>query len=71
MDNRIRPTIKSEQLAKMEGVKQRQRYTKVSKQLGVKPKMAKNPIAKQAKKVGRHLTTIALRMIRNLEIEFL
>lgn len=58
-------------IAEKEGIKQRQRYTKVSKQLVRDTYNGKHPKrAKQAKKSGRHLKTIALRMIRELERNF-
>ena len=55
-------------IAKKEGVKQRQRYTKVSKQLVRDTYNGKHPKrAKKARKSQKHLKTIALRLIRELE----
>ncbi|WP_277631833.1 IS5 family transposase [Avrilella dinanensis] len=58
-------------VAEKEGIKQRQRYTKVSKQLVRNTYNGKHPKrTKQAKKSQRHLKTIALRLIRELERNF-
>lgn len=58
-------------IAENEGIKQRQRYTKVSKQLVRNTYNSKHPKrAKTARKSGRALKTIALRLIRELERNF-
>ncbi|WP_294236692.1 IS5 family transposase [uncultured Chryseobacterium sp.] len=55
-------------IAENQGVKQRQRYTKVSKQLVRNTYNGKHPKrAKTARKSQRQLKTIALRLIRELE----
>lgn len=55
-------------IAKNEGIKQRQRYTKISKQLLRNTYNSKHPKrAKVARKSQRHLKTIALRLIRELD----
>jgi len=54
-------------LAKAEGVKQRQSYTKVSKQLVRETHNAKHPKRrKKARKAAKHLQTISARQIREL-----
>ena len=58
-------------IAENEGIKQRQRYTKVSKQLVRNTYNGKHPIrAKLARKSQRQLKTIAMRLIRELERNF-
>ncbi len=58
-------------IAENEGIKQRQRYTKISKQLVRNTYNGKHPKrAKIARKSGRALKTIALRLIRELERNF-
>ncbi|WP_294321325.1 transposase, partial [uncultured Chryseobacterium sp.] len=58
-------------IAENQGVKQRQRYTKVSKQLVRNTYNGKHPKrAKTARKSQRQLKTIALRLIRELERKF-
>ena len=58
-------------IAEKEGVKQRQRYTKVSKQLVRNTYNGKHPKrAKAARKSQRQLKTIAMRLIRELERNF-
>lgn len=58
-------------IAENEDIKQRQRYTKISKQLVRNTYNGKHPKrAKTARKSGRHLKTIALRLIRELERNF-
>lgn len=58
-------------IAKKEGLAQRQRYTRVSKQLVRDTYNGKHPKrAKKAKKSGRRLKTIALRLVRELERNF-
>lgn len=58
-------------IAENEGIKQRQRYTKVSKQLVRNTYNGKHPKrAKLAKKSQRQLKTIAMRLIRELERNF-
>ena len=58
-------------IAEKEGIKQRQRYTKVSKQLVRDTYNGKHPKrAKGARKSARRLKTIALRMVRELERNF-
>ncbi len=58
-------------IAEREGIKQRQRYTKVSKQLVRNTYNGKHPKrAKTARKSARHLKTIALRLIRELRRNF-
>ena len=55
-------------IAENEGIKQRQRYTKISKQLLRNTYNSKHPKrAKVARKSQRHLKTIALRLIRELD----
>jgi transposase, IS5 family len=59
------------EIAEKEGIKQRQRYTKVSKQLVRDTYNSKHPKrAKQARKSQRQLRTIAMRLIRELERNF-
>ena len=58
-------------IAENEGLKQRQRYTKVSKQLVRNTYNGKHPKrAKMARKSQRQLKTIAMRLIRELERNF-
>lgn len=58
-------------IAQKEGIKQRQRYTKVSKQLVRNTYNGKHPKrAKTARKSQRQLKTIAMRLIRELERNF-
>ena len=58
-------------IAENEGIKQRQRYTKVSKQLVRNTYNGKHPKrAKLARKSQRQLKTIAIRLIRELERNF-
>jgi len=58
-------------IAEKENVKQRQRNTKVSKQLVLDTYNSKHPKrTKQARKSGRHLKTIAMRLIRELKRNF-
>lgn len=58
-------------IAESEGIKQRQRYTKVSKQLVRNTYNGKHPKrAKMARKSQRQLKTIAMRLIRELERNF-
>jgi len=58
-------------IAENEGIKQRQRYTKVSKQLVRNTYHGKHPKrAKIAKKSQRQLKTIAMRLIRELQRNF-
>ena len=58
-------------IAENEGIKQRQRYTKVSKQLVRNTYNGKQPKrAKLARKSQRQLKTIAMRLIRELERNF-
>lgn len=58
-------------IAESEGIKQRQRYTKVSKQLVSNTYNGKHPKrAKMARKSQRQLKTIAMRLIRELERSF-
>ncbi len=58
-------------IAEKEGIKQRQRYTKVSKQLVRNTYNGKHPKrAKTARKSQRQLKTIAMRSIRELERNF-
>ena len=58
-------------IAENEGIKQRQRYTKVSKQLVRNTYNDKHPKrAKLARKSQRQLKTIAMRLIRELERNF-
>lgn len=58
-------------IAENQGIKQRQRYTKVSKQLVRNTYNGKHPKrAKTARKSQRQLKTIALRLIRELERKF-
>src|SRR5690606_8280419 len=58
-------------IAEKEGIKQRQRYTKVSKQLVRNTYNGKHPKrAKRARKSSGKLKTIALRLIRELERNF-
>ena len=58
-------------IAENEGIKQRQRYTKVSKQLVRNTYNGKHPKrAKLARKSQRQLKTIAMRLIRELERNF-
>lgn len=58
-------------IAKKEGIKQRQRYTKVSKQLVRDTYNGKHPKrAKKAKKSQKHIKVIASRLIRELERNF-
>jgi len=58
-------------IAENEGIKQRQRYTKISKQLVRNTYNGKHPKrAKILRKSGRALKTIALRLIRELERNF-
>ncbi|QNS40621.1 IS5 family transposase [Chryseobacterium manosquense] len=58
-------------IAESEGIKQRQRYTKVSKQLVRNTYNGKHPKrAKLARKSQRQLKTIAMRLIRELERNF-
>ena len=58
-------------IAENEGIKQRQRYTKVSKQLVRNTYNGKHPKrAKAARKSQRQLKTIAMRLIRELERNF-
>jgi len=59
------------EIAKVEAIKQRQRYTKISKQLVRNTYNGRHPKrAKTARKSKRHLKTIALRLIRELERNF-
>ncbi|MEZ4913611.1 MAG: IS5 family transposase [Chitinophagales bacterium] len=59
---------KCNKIAENEGIKQRQRYTKISKKLVRDTYNSKHPKrAKQAKRAQKQLKTIALRMIRELE----
>ncbi|QCX52624.1 IS5 family transposase [Elizabethkingia sp. JS20170427COW] len=58
-------------IAENEGIKQRQRYTKVSKQMVRNTYNGKHPKrSKMARKSQRQLKTIALRLIRELERNF-
>ena len=58
-------------IAENEGVKQRQRYTRVSKQMVRNTYNGKHPKrAKMARKSQRQLKTIAMRLIRELERNF-
>ena len=58
-------------IAEKEGIQQRQRYPKVSKQLVRNTYNGKHPKrAKQARKSQRQLKTIAMRLIRELERNF-
>ena len=58
-------------IAENEGIKQRQRYTKVSKQMVRNTYNGKHPKrAKAARKSQRHLKTIAMRLIRELQRNF-
>lgn len=58
-------------IAEEEGIKQRQRYTKVSKTLVSDTYNGKHPKrAKQSRKAQRQLKTIAMRLIRELERKF-
>lgn len=58
-------------IAEKEGIKQRQRYTKVSKQMVRNTYNGKHPKrAKMARKSQRQLKTIAMRLIRELERNF-
>ena len=58
-------------IAENEGIKQRQRYTKVSKQLVRNTYNGKHPKrAKTARKSQRQLKTIAMRLIRELQRNF-
>ena len=58
-------------IAGNEGIKQRQRYTKVSKQMVRNTYNGKHPKrAKAARKSQRHLKTIAMRLIRELQRNF-
>jgi len=58
-------------IAENEGIKQRQRYTKVSKQMVRNTYNGKHPKrAKTARKSQRQLKTIAMRLIRDLERNF-
>lgn len=58
-------------IAENEDIKQRQRYTKISKQLVRNTYNGKHPKrAKTARKSKRHLKTIVLRLIRELERNF-
>lgn len=58
-------------IAKNQGIKQRQRYTRVSKQMVRNTYNSQHPKrAKLAKKSQRQLKTIALRLIRELERSF-
>lgn len=58
-------------IAQEEGIEQRQRYTKVSKQMVRNTYNGKHPKrAKMARKSGRQLKTIAMRLIRELERKF-
>ena len=58
-------------IAENEGIKQRQRYTKVSKQLVRNTYNGKHPKrAKAARKSQRQLKTIAMRLIRELQRNF-
>lgn len=58
-------------IAQSEGIKQRQRYTKVSKQLVRDTYNGKHPKrAKTARKSQRQLKIIAMRLIRELERNF-
>ena len=58
-------------IAEKEGIKQRQRYTKISKQLVRNTYNGKHPKrAKTARKSQRQLKTIAMRLIRELERNF-
>ena len=58
-------------IAENEGIKQRQRYTKVSKQMLRRTYNGKHPKrAKIAKKSQRQLKTIAMRLIRELQRNF-
>lgn len=58
-------------IAEKEGIKQRQRYTKVSKQLVRNTYNCKHPKrVKRARKSTKSLKTIALRMIRELQRNF-
>ena len=58
-------------IAEEEGIKQRQRYTKVSKTLVRDTYNGKHPKrAKQSRKAQRQLKTIAMRLIRELERKF-
>ena len=58
-------------IAEKEAINQRQRYTKVSKQLVRNTYNGKHPKrAKQAKKSSKSLKTIALRLIRELQRNF-
>ena len=60
-----------QQNCQKEGIKQRQRYTKVSKQLVRNTYNGKHPKrAKTARKSQRQLKTIAVRLIRELERNF-
>jgi transposase, IS5 family len=58
-------------ISENEGIKQRQRYTKVSKQMVRNTYNGKHPKrAKMARKSQRHLKTIAMRLIRELQRNF-
>ncbi|MCB4234405.1 hypothetical protein LDL59_02890 [Kaistella anthropi] len=58
-------------IAGNEGIKQRQRYTKVSKQMVRNTYNGKHPKrAKAARKSQRQLKTIAMRLIRELQRNF-
>lgn len=58
-------------IARNEGIKQRQRYTKVSKQMVRNTYNGKHPKrAKTARKSQRQLKTIAMRLIRELQRNF-
>jgi len=58
-------------IAQNEGIKQRQRYTKISKQMVRNTYNGKHPKrAKTARKSQRQLKTIAMRLIRELERNF-
>jgi IS5 family transposase len=58
-------------IAENEGIKQRQRYTKVSKQMLRRTYNGKHPKrAKTARKSQRQLKTIAMRLIRELQRNF-
>ena len=58
-------------IAENEGIKQRQRYTKVSKQMVRNSYNGKHPKrAKMARKSQRQLKTIAMRLIPELERNF-
>ncbi len=58
-------------IAENEGIKQRQRYTKVSKQMVRNTYNGKHPKrSKMARKSQRQLKTIAMRLIRELERNF-